>query len=337
SFPRLVEEQPNLPSPLITHLPLYNRIQADLPRNSTALRPWLETYHLPLRSHEVKRAGSHVLAHQAKCPFRAFAMQRLHVKQTPPPSIGPSPLERGLLIHKILEELWRTLKTQDSLCKQSSEALDALITQAIQAAIQPLVTQKPQSFNPLVQSVEFKRLKRLVEATLAWEKTRPPFVVEALEKSFTLTLAGLEFNLQVDRLDRMSSGKKWIIDYKSRLPTPLPWLETRPEAPQLLLYSLMDEAIRGLIFIELKQGQLTTRGLIDEESELTDLRTLESDTSWAAVQAQWVEQLTLLAEEFQQGHCPPLPTHTRTCQTCDVHSLCRRHLSSIKQPTVSQK
>ena len=319
SFPRLSGEQPNLPSPFIADFPLFTQEQA-----VTSLVTMVETYLFPLQENEISKGGSNLLANQAKCPFRAFAMHRLHVKQEPIASIGPSPLERGIMIHSILEILWKQLKTQQTLYTQTAESLDLLIDHAIQAVLAPIETHKPLSFTPLIQSVEFKRLKRLIHAALEWEKNRPAFEVEALEHAFTLHLAGIEINLQVDRLDRLSCGNKWIIDYKSRLPNTLPWLEERPESPQLLLYALLDNAIRGLIFIELRQGKLSASGLVEEQSSLQGMRTIAPEKTWPAEQAKWHEQLTTLAEEFRDGHCPPTPTHARTCQTCDIQALCRR-------------
>lgn len=324
SFPRLLGELPNLPSPLIKALPHFTPSAKEVCLNKTVLIPLVESFVFPIQTNEISKGGSSLLANQAKCPFRAFAIHRLHLKQDPTATVGPSPLERGVLIHTILETLWKNLKSHHNLCNQSPEALDCLINTAIQDAIKPLHGLKPLSFTPLIQSVEFKRLKRLVHAALDWERSRSPFVVEALEQSFSLTLAGIEFNLQVDRLDCMPSGEKWIIDYKSRLPTPPPWLEERPESPQLLLYALMDEAIRGLIFIELKQGKLTANGLTEEPSPLQGIRSINPSTSWATEHSTWSSQLTALATEFSNGHCPPTPTHTRTCLTCDIKALCRK-------------
>ena len=325
SFPRLLGELPNLPSPLINTLPNFTpTLQPVTQSNQTALIPALESFIFPMQANELRKGGSSLLANQAKCPFRAFAIHRLHLKQEPTATVGPSALERGILIHSILESLWKQLKSHHDLCMQSSDTLEGLIDKAIDNALQPLHNLKPLSFAPLIQSVEFKRLKRLVHAALDWERNRSPFVVEALEQAFSLTLAGIEFNLQVDRLDKLPSGEKWIIDYKSRLPAPPPWLEERPESPQLLLYALMDEAIRGLIFVELKQGQITASGLAEEPVPIQGIRGLNPSTSWATEQSKWYSQLTTLATEFNHGHCPPTPTHTKTCLTCDIKALCRK-------------
>ena len=323
SHPRLTGDIPNLPCPLICHLPDYtsNELPTDL--STTCLVSRNEQYALPLTPTEPVRGGTTLLANQAKCPFRAFAAHRLHASPGPVISDGPDASERGQIIHHIMDLLWRDLGTQDHLLSLTPSELHLHIERAILRALTPLLTERSHSFPKLVQEVELSRLHRLVHACLDWEKQRPSFIVEAVEQNFTLQLAGIDFRVRVDRLDRISSDKKWVIDYKSSLPINKPWNEERPEAPQLLLYALLDDNINALLFVQLKAGRITCSGLSEDKVPIQGISPLKKDDHWEDRQQQWHQQLTQLAQEFQTGHCPPQPNRYSTCQRCDFSNLCR--------------
>ena len=129
--------------------------------------------------------------------------------------------------------------------------------------------------------------------------------------------------MRLDRLDTLASGEKWLIDYKSSIPSPLPFDEERPESPQLLLYALLDNAIRGLLFIELKKGHVACRGFAEDSKDTGGIKALKTDEHWSTYQKLWHERLTQLADEFYEGYCPPKPKKNSTCQTCNFHTLCR--------------
>ncbi|CDZ77005.1 putative DNA repair protein [Legionella massiliensis] len=323
SYPHLSNDQPNMPSPLIGSFPAFIPQEIKPIWQESKLVNYEEDYQLPLAADEKATGGTAILANQAKCPFRAFAAHRLHAKTTLELSDGPDARERGQLIHKVMELLWQKLQNQHNLLTLDPKELDNIIEQAIHQALEPIIQQRAYSFSTLVQEVEKLKLRRLVQACLDWERQRPHFEVEALEQAFTINLAGIDFRLRVDRLDRLEQGNKWVIDYKSSLPTSLPWKEERPKEPQLLLYALLDETINGLLFAQLKAGQLSCKGLTEENHGELGLSTIKKEEHWAEYRQHWQTQLDELAEEFCQGYCPPQPATQAICQLCDFQNLCR--------------
>lgn len=322
SYPCFMGDLPQLPSPLITHLPALALTQSRAPTFTTHLIAQEESYCLPLAPTELVSGGTTLLANQAMCPFRAFAAHRLHAKPAPIITEGIDPSERGQLMHRLMEYLWQHLRTQQHLLSITSQALDNLIDEAIQYTLAPFFDKHP-LYSSLIKTLEASRLKRLATACLAWEKERPPFEVVALEKEFTLSLAGIDFRVRIDRLDRINENTTWVIDYKSRLPTKKPWNDDRPEAPQLLLYALLDDHIHALIFLELRAGRLTCSGLSEDALSIQGINALKKDEHWNDKKETWRQQLTQLADEFGSGHCPPTPTHAATCDRCDFQSICR--------------
>ena len=323
SYTRLTKDKPNLPSPLLIDLPLMAALPSEIHVTASFLENYSDDYQLVFSPDEKVLGGTALLANQAKCPFRAFVSHRLHVKKSIAISDGPNASERGQITHKIMEILWQTLKNQQTLLAMPTDELNILIKSAIETALLPYKRLRKHSFSTPIQVVELKRLHRLVQACLEWDKQRPSFEVEALEQAFTHTLAGINFNLRVDRLDKVEQGKKWVIDYKSTLPTSLPWREDRPKEPQLLLYALLDDTISALLFTGLKEGQASCKGFSAEPIDLTGINALKKGESWADYRENWQKQLTELANEYMQGYCPPQPSSPSVCQQCDYQSLCR--------------
>lgn len=323
SFSRLIGDTPNLPCALIADLPDFTPLPNAAPQEqASCLVSFEESYDLPITINETVSGGTSLLANQAKCPFKAFAEHRLKAKPSLQTSDGLDPKEKGIVAHKIMELLWRELQNQQNLLRMNAQELDQCIDRAIQTALEPLKKEHPDSFPQLVQEVEYTRLKRLIMASLDWEKSRPPFEVSALEESFSVHLAGLDFKVRVDRLDKVDD-KKWLIDYKSNLPISKPWNEERPQEPQLLLYALLDEQINTLLLMQLKTGKVLCNGLSEEKLDVNGVSTLKKEETWEQCRTDWQEQLTLLSEEFQKGYCPPKPAKATLCEHCDFQNLCR--------------
>ncbi|MDP3704731.1 MAG: PD-(D/E)XK nuclease family protein [Legionellaceae bacterium] len=328
SYPQFIGDMPNLPSALIADLPVLAALATTQALSPPSLVSYEESYCLPLLANEQVTGGTSLLANQAKCPFRAFAAHRLYVNPPTEVSEGPDAGERGQIIHRIMELLWKQLNSQDRLCNMSPQALDQLIEDIIVTSLKPLTQTRRFSFSTIAQDVELIRLKRLIHAALDWEKQRPAFVVEAIEQTFTIRLADIDFQVRVDRLDSLltadsdSCPQKMVIDYKSSIPSK-PWNEDRPESPQLLLYALLDNSINALLFVQLKSGRITCSGLSEQSLPMKGIQALKKDEQWSYYQQQWHQQLTDLAYEFQTGASAPRPSKISTCSQCSFHSLCR--------------
>lgn len=320
SYPKLQGDRPNLPSALITNYPLFAANQIKNQRHSlTALTEIGEDYVVPIQVEEVLTGGTTLLANQAKCPFKAFAEHRLAAKAMPQLIEGIDNKERGKIIHKIMEVLWQHLKTQFNLVSLQQEELEALIDKAIEQA---QAKESSLEHHQQLLTIERIRLKRLALASLEWEKQRPPFVVTAVEQSYTIELAGLEIKVRIDRLDQVDD-KLWVIDYKSTLPVHKPWNEDRPQEPQLLLYALLNDDINALLFIQIKTGKILCNGISEQQSSLKGVSSLKKDQNWQDTRDSWQQQLTNLAQEVQDGYCAPQPLNNTVCTYCDFKNLCR--------------
>lgn len=327
SYAELQGDSPNLPCSLITTYPKWEPLpEIHHPFQENELGSQEETYCVPLELEEPISGGTALLANQAKCPFKAFAEHRLGAQKLSQMNDGLDTRARGKIIHKVMELLWQQLQNQQALFAWDSDTLEHHIEAAIHASLEPLTQQHPETFSPLLQDIERARLKRLTFDCLEWEKQRVPFSIAALEQSFTINLAGLNFQVRVDRLDQVGD-KKWVIDYKTSLPSNKPWNEDRPKEPQLLLYALLDNEINTLLLMQLKAGKISCSGLSEEKQEIHGISALKKEESWEARRDHWKNLLSDLAQEFQQGHCLPQPAQKNLCQQCSFANLCRFQIS----------
>ncbi len=322
SYAQLQADTPNLPCSLIIDFPPLERLPTSFElKKLPELRIVEESFHVPLLAEESIHGGTAILSNQAKCPFKAFAEHRLRAKPSLQTTDGLDNKKRGQIIHAVMELLWQKLETQHKLLHSAPDVLEHYIDESIKTALEPLKKQSC-GLPDTIQELEYIRLKRLVQTCLEWEKQRSPFTVTALEHSYSIPVAGLEFQVRVDRLDQVED-KKWVIDYKSSLPPSKPWNEDRPKESQLLLYALLDEQINTLLLLQLKSGKISCMGLSEEKQTVSGITHLKKEEAWADYREIWQKQLTDLSREFQEGYCPPQPANASICQHCDFQNLCR--------------
>ncbi len=164
------------------------------------------------------------------------------------PREGIDPMVRGQLVHLMLALVWQRLKNHHKLTNLSHDELKTLL---IECQKETLAKINLDYIEPMLKNIEEQRLQKMALNTLLWEKNRTPFTVLHVEKEFQIELAGVLLTVRVDRMDSTCEGKKWVIDYKNRLPHYKPWNEERPTEPQLLLYGLLDKEIDTSSFCKL--------------------------------------------------------------------------------------
>ena len=258
------------------------------------------------------RGGTRILSDQAACPFRAFARHRLRAEGLEEPAAGPDARVRGQLLHTLMKELWGEVKGSDGLRADCGPAIERAADAAVAAA----------KLDQPFAALERKRLAKLAREWLEVERARPAFEVVATEEKLKLTVAGLELNGRIDRMDRLAAGGHALIDYKTGRPTPNDWLGERPEDPQLPLYALnAKEDIAVVAFAKLKTGAMRYMGFSEGKEVIPGVK---SAVDWDALIASWRKELESLGSGFAAGDARVDPKNVlKTCRYCDLQPLCR--------------
>jgi len=288
----------------------------------------------PVVSQNEKIAGgSSVFASISACPFKAFAQHRLHLRALPVAQLGLNAADRGTLLHRALELLWKQLKNQQTLLSLDEERLQTICKQVIEYACTEMQQRKPKLLGDRLKQLEQERLFILLQNWLAIEMQRSAFTVKYLEYDKKIKFVDLEMALRIDRVDQLSDGSWLLIDYKSGRTSLNKWWGERPDEPQLPFYANVlrqQEQIGGIAFAQVRSDTCVLKGVGQESLTDDDLRwsdkyqNLAGVKGWEALMEYWQQVLERLAQEFIQGEARVSPKQpSTTCTYCDFSSVCR--------------
>ena len=287
----------------------------------------------PLPADGPIRGGASLLKDQAACPFRAFAVRRLAARAIDAPHAGLDAMERGTLVHRVLEAVWRKLGSKRALDALGAADLDALVVRAADDAIAAQRAKRPTTLRGRFAAIERDRLVGLVHAWLEIERARDDFTVLPPEDERRVAVGALALDVRLDRVDETTAGERIVIDYKTSTAGLTSILRPRPEEPQLPLYATAAEpGAAAAAFAQIRPGDMKFVGLAREEGLLPRVSTPErskardAQADWPAQVAFWRGEVERLAAEFAAGRADVAPRNgPATCRQCDVHPFCRIH------------
>jgi hypothetical protein len=303
---------------------------------------WLETVRdappPPYPADHIARGGAQILQLQAACAFRAFAERRLFASAIDSRDPGLDPLERGSLVHKVMEAFWTGIGQQPAERNQAAlqslppSQREALLQSAIDLALSQARHPVRTPWDEAYLNLQRQRLLQLLTPWLDFELTRPPFAVRAQEEQIEARIGPLNLKLRADRIDQTAAGGL-ILDYKTGPAAPSQWLGDRPDAPQLPLYALQFEPAQlgGIAFALLRAGEeLSLKGFAVGPQVLAN--PTKAALPFAAQLKDWRRVLTGLAEDFAAGYAQVDPKrYPDTCTFCGQRLLCRLNPASFAE------
>ncbi len=327
SHPRRDADRDLAPSPLVAAVPAGEPARPEYPL-------WRDAIHRAAAVERIDdapapatgagaRAGTGLFKDEAACPFRAFAVHRLRAAGLESPHAGLDPLERGTLVHRVLAAAWERLGSKAALDALEAPALEALLVAAADEAIRRKQRERPTALGGRFAAVERARLVRIAREWLDAERGRSGFTVLATEAQRAATLGALDLRLRLDRVDRLDSGERVVIDYKTGRASVASLLGPRPDEPQLPLYLTAAEPDAAAVALaQVRVGDMKFAGLARAPGLIPGAGVPEA--GWAAQRAAWRAELERLADEFAAGGAAVDPKRPgETCRLCDLHPLCR--------------
>lgn len=331
-----------LPSTLLEHLPAVDGLPARATEDGPDYRRILQAsgeleaiedfWGPPAVKQELIGGGTGVLKAQSACPFSAFARYRLGAAPRDVPVNGLDAADRGTLVHRALEDVWRLLGDRDRLAAKTPEDLTAVVGSAVSGAVSAMARLRPNSFAGKLADMETDRLCNLVFAWLETDAARSFFGVEESEKRMTIDIAGIRISTVADRIDRLADGRRVIIDYKTGNVSLSDWFSERIAEPQLPLYCLaLDDAPAGVLFGRVKKGAMKYAGIADDGTIAEGVKAVADDGSLnnrfscvADVVSCWRESLERIAGELAAGWAAVSPVSVnKNCRYCHLGSVCR--------------
>jgi ATP-dependent helicase/nuclease subunit B len=332
SYPRAHEDEPLRASPVILGLERAGPVEdGSRPRVAEAAFDARRLEHLgeagaPPFEGQV-RGGATLLAAQAACPFKAFAVHRLAATPMEAATAGVDARTRGRFVHLALNELWAMLQDRNGLRVLDAAGRARQVRGALEYAAREILAGVPDG---LVE-IELNEAAQGIEALLEVESMRPDFAVVARESQAGIELGPLQLAGRIDRVDRVAEGLV-VIDYKVGEAGAGGWQGERPAEPQMPLYALAFRAeLAGLAYASLRPGAIRFQGLARSVSVLgaaLSSRDVIAEEAWHSRIHEWQRVLESLASAFGAGDARVDPLHIAgtegTCARCHLAVLCRR-------------
>lgn len=283
--------------------------------------PWLE----PGRA----KGGSKIFENQSNCAFKAFATHQLGFLSEDETEFGLDGLDRGNVVHLLLDKLWERLQTKAVLSEMNESARRELISELIEQCFEQSAFKLNSDKLSLLKH-EKRRLLTLLFDWLLQEDKRPNnFSVIEREEPREAELAGIRYKYIIDRLDITDDGRTVIIDYKTGAVNRKDWTGERIRNPQMPLYALAldkvkNKSVSGIAFAQVKALdpkyiELSEQDIFRKPSRYS----AGYEADWVENRNSWPEIFEQLAKDFLAGEACVNPIDENTCQYCDLQSMCR--------------
>ena len=277
---------------------------------------------------QIVEGGSAIFKNQSNCAFKAFVTHQLKFDREDEAEFGLDNLDRGNIVHLLLDHLWGQIQTQSQLKSLSSEQRHEVIV----AVVDDVINNPQLALNDDKKILLQHEKPRFISLLLEWlelEAARPTeFSVIEREEQGVAEYAGIRFRYIIDRLDMLVDGRTAIIDYKTGNVARNDWLGERIKDPQLPLYALAhDEKKRtptsGIVFANVVRHDPKFVSLCEADIIKQGGWAIKEEDEWREHRAKWPELFTRLAKEFLAGEAQVNPIDVKTCDYCDLASVCR--------------
>ena len=329
-FKFLAQEKEN---PLLTSSARYK----DTIHSQFALEDLPLEKNIPVTQSEMNtlKGGTTILASLSACPFKAFAIHRLHASDIEKPEPGFNALERGSIVHHALKFFWDSVKNSKKLNElERANKVNIIIKKSVEDALKEYYEVKSHPSKYIY--LESERVKMLLRQWIDVELERGNFVVREREVKRKLTLEGLPVRARIDRIDETDQGEKILIDYKTGKCSKNDWLTERPKDPQMLLYNLAD-SFDAIAYASVKFGEFRFIGTSEDENVLPGISSFSNDrwkdnmygiNDLSELKDKWKKTLTGLSKRFIKGEAQVDPNknwkrNANPCTYCELTPLCR--------------
>ena len=279
--------------------------------------------------------GVSLLEQQASCPLKAHLNHKLGIRPLEGEAEGLTPGERGGVLHEGLKHLFSSLRTSDQINLLTAVDREVLIEAAADEAARGLKAPVRERVGLSTLDLERQRLIGILAAWLEVEGSRDiSFTVELSEESLEWDCDGLNLSLKVDRVDRLSTGQRIVIDYKSSAgQSAIDWSQSPLKSPQLPCYSQVITDVETIAIgqVSINEPDYLTLGadigLDDADKKSKKAMDRAGVSELAGLKDQWLVDLRSLVSAFVNGSGTPTPS-PNACRYCHYAAICRAHAVS---------
>jgi len=305
SWPRREGDAQLTASPLLAGLPAAGSVDevpvyAQTLAGTAALTPVEPDPAPPLAPGERLPGGHGVLSAQRTQPFDAFVRYRLRAEPLETPVAGLSARERGTIIHRALEAVYRRWPDRDRLAAADAGDRARAAGDAVDRALARYGRGADARLAGLI-ALESERCAALVTRFVEADLARPGFREVICEEAREVAVGPLRLSIRPDRIDAVDGG--WaVIDYKTGATGTA--TGTDPENPrqlQLVIYAISQPGrVRALAVGVVHPHRIGYRGAREADLEWPGTGVQAVD-DWPALLNAWKARAHGLAEAVAAG------------------------------------
>ena len=325
-----------------TEIPLAETLAEQLSRQGNGDLAHINDHIAPaVQTGEHVSGGTGLIKAQAICPAWAFYQFRLGAKALKTPSNGLGAMERGSLVHNVLEQFWQPNKKHRHFA-DLRDMSETDFTQALNLAIDDALrkfSEENSAISKTVLELEHERLYKLISGWLTYEKQRNiMFNIVACETEKQVDICDIELTLKIDRIHALENGDIEFIDYKTGLkPDMYSWGEARISEPQLPIYAAFwaDDAFKvvAVRFGMVKIGEYTFLGVADTDFGIQEKLEgkakkrspafTQNFSDWQTLLTHWKSSIEATVQEIKIGEATVRFDDESLLLYCEVTPLLR--------------
>ena len=270
-----------------------------------------------------KKFSTSILRNQSLCPFKAWSIHRLGLEDPPSPHRFPDAMDRGNLVHKIIEELLQNNKNKT----QIAEITEEFIKKTIASILADMTRDLPQ----LLIDNECIRLKNIIKDWIDFESSRDEFEVMEIEQKHSIEIEGVEFTYRIDRMDKLTDDRVLVIDIKTGNASRASWHFPRLRDTQMPLYAIASSQCDGIAYLPIRQGKsIKFSGYGAPEITTKDIGTTDNifGKPFGETKLAWRQYIEEMINNYLAGNAQVDPVKADVCDHCHLMNLCRQFQDS---------
>ncbi len=259
------------------------------------------------------------------CHFKSFAKFRLFAKELTPPSLGLRALDKGIIIHNVLQDIY----TNISFLYELKDIPEAKIEQQIYAItlrnINRILKYKPNSSSEKFIKNECQKITTTILSWVQHELIRENCQIHTIEQEIAIKIANITIKGIIDRVDKLANNKYVIIDYKTGAANANNWFTDTITEPQMPIYSIAyTNNLTATCYAHINHNNIGFSGITDDESSMPQLKTARNapDKTIADIVAAWRKSIAQTLEIYATGSIKTIIADTE-CNKCPYAGICR--------------
>jgi len=274
------------------------------------------------------KSGIKLLEAQSICPAWAFYEFRLGAKKLEDEDEENLTTRlRGNLFHKILEQFWAEHKSASLVSALTEKELSEKIKDITHKAIS-IEKKKYPRIMPTFFNIEEIRMISYVEKWIQHELKRGDFEVIETEKNIPVHVGCLNFNIKIDRIDRVNENNI-VIDYKSGITKTLnEWFLNSYGELQIPFYALFasDKPIDAIAIGVINASKPQWIGIGRDKDLLKGIKDIPSSTSfqsWDELLGFWKCRIQDTIKSYREGNAAVQYARDKDMAYCHVKPILR--------------